>query len=79
MKVVPLQETNFRQIPETLRIIADQIEEGEFGEVGEVALVVMGTTTEVFGLGPRSDGSSTACMLMAGAMRLVGAVESHGR
>lgn len=79
MKVVTLQDQNFRQIPETLRLIADQIEAGDFGVVGEVALVVMGDTTEVFGVGPRSDGSSTACMLMAGAMRLVGAVESHGR
>lgn len=78
-EVVSIYETNFRDIPSMLRKLADDIEANEFGPVGEAAVVIMGDTLEVFGWGEIQDGSSSAVMLQAGAMRLIRAVESHGR
>lgn len=77
--VVPLYETNFRDVPAMLRRLADDIEAGKYGEVREGATVLMGSELEVFGWGQDQDGASTAIMLQAGAMRLIRAVESHGR
>ncbi len=71
-------ETNFRNVTATLRKIADEIDSGSFGIVGEVALVLMGDTVEVFGIGPHSDATSAAVLLQAGALRLISAVERHG-
>lgn len=78
-EVVSLYETNSRDIPAMLRKLADAISAGEYGEVGEAAFVLCGDTLEVFGWGVDQDGASTAVMLQAGAMRLIRAVEAHGR
>lgn len=78
-EVVILQESNYRDPVATLRLIADEIEAGEYGEVGCVGIAILGNTLEVFGAGPDSDGTSVAAVLHAGFMRLVGAIERHGR
>ena len=78
-EVTTLYNSNYRDPVATLRHIADEIELGTYGAVGSVALVVMGDTVEVFGSGLDSDPTSVACLLQAGAMRLVGAIERHGR
>ena len=78
-EVVVLQKSSFRDTVTTLRLIADGIERGDYGEVSEVALVLFGDTVEVFGFGPTSDAASTALLLQAGALRLTTAVERHGR
>ncbi len=74
-----LYETNIRDPVATLRKIADQIEGEEFGPVGAIALVVMGDTLEVFSAGEDSGPTSTACLLQAGAMRLIQSIAEHGR
>ena len=51
LKVVPLQESNYRDIVATLRVIADQIESGEYGNVNDAALVIKGDVFEVFHTG----------------------------
>jgi hypothetical protein len=48
-EVVTLYQNNFRDPVFSLRAIADEIDEGKYGEVGCVGIVVMGDTTEVFG------------------------------
>lgn len=78
-EVVSLYETNSRDIPAMLRKMAEDIEAGRYGEVGEAALVLYGDTLEVFGWGSAQDGTSSSLLLQAGAMRLIRAVESHGR
>jgi len=78
-EVVTLYDSNARDVPATLRKIADQIEAGEYGTVGSAGLVVLGDTMEVFGLGASAEAPSIALLLHAGFMRLSGALESHGR
>lgn len=77
--VTTLYETNFRNIPETLRVIAEQIESGELGEIKEGALVIFGNRLEVFGLGAANyDGGSTHLLLTAGANKLANTVVYYG-
>ena len=78
-EVVSLYETNSRDIPAMLRRMADDIEAGTYGDVSEAAFVLCGDTLEVFGWGPDQDGATSATLLQAGAMRLIRAVERHGR
>lgn len=78
-EVVTAYETNFRDVPATLRVIADEIEAGKHGDVGQCAVVLLGETCEVFGAGFDCDGSSIAVLLQAGAMRMVREVADHGR
>lgn len=79
LKVVSLYESNSRDPVATLRVIADAIEAGKYGPVGSVALVLMGDTTEVFGMGDDATGPSIASLLYAGFLRLVKPLEGHGR
>lgn len=79
-KVVQLYESNIRQpVEATLRLIADQIEAGDYGAVGTCALVVLGDKMEVFGFGEDSEPCAVAVLLQAGAMRMIRSVERHGR
>jgi hypothetical protein len=79
LKVVTLQESNFRDPVATLRKIADNIEAGEYGDVGTVALVLLGDTMEVFGLGRDSEATSVSLLLNAGLLRLARTVERRGQ
>lgn len=79
LKVVSLHESNYRDPVATLRKIADEIEAGDFGSVGCVAVTILGDTMEVFGMGPDSEAPSVALLLHAGFLRLSGAIEMHGR
>lgn len=79
LHIVELYPSNFRDVPATLRVVADDIEAGKYGTVGELALVLMGDAVEVFGMGPEACGTSTVCLLQAGALRIVRMVERHGR
>lgn len=79
LKVVTLHDSNFRDPVATLRSIADDIEAGRYGDVGTVALVLLGDTLEVFGLGRDSEGPSVGLLLHAGFLRLSRALEEHGQ
>lgn len=50
-EVKTLYNSNSRDIPATLRLIADQIESGEFGEPQAVTLVVQANKIDVCHLG----------------------------
>lgn len=78
-EVVTLYETNSRNVVAMLRELADDIEAGKYGEVGEAAAVINGDTVEVFAGGSAQDGASTAILLQAGALRMIRAVERNGR
>lgn len=67
LKVVPLQESNYRDIVATLRVIADQIESGEYGNVNDAALVIQGTTFDIFHMGVGN--VETAHLMFACAQR----------
>lgn len=77
--VVQLYGSNMRDIPASLRELADKIEAGEYGSVDDAAFVMMGSKLEVFGMGPGGDGAAVALLLHAGAHRIVRAIEGHGR
>lgn len=79
LKVVTLQDSNFRDPVATLRKIADEIEAGDFGEIGCVGVVLLGDSMEVFGFGPDSEAPSVALLLHAGFLRLSKSLEEHGR
>ena len=67
LKVVPLHESNNRDIVAALRLVADQIERGEFGQVNDCAMVLQGPTFEIFHMG--SGNAETAHLLFACAQR----------
>lgn len=79
LKVVSIHESNFRDAVTTLRLIADRIEGGDYGEVGCCALVVLGDALNVFGMGPDSEGPSVHYLLCSGAASMVQAALDHGK
>jgi hypothetical protein len=76
-------DTTVRDIPGHLRKLADRIEAGEYGEVNTVALALMGGSFEAFGWGDGFEnsamGPAAACMFGAAQLRIVQAIERHGR
>ncbi len=79
LNVVPLYESNYRDPAATLRKIANEIEAGDYGEVGCVGIVLFGNKMEVFEAGQESDAPSVALLLHAAFMRLSRSLEEHGR
>jgi hypothetical protein len=78
-EVTTLYESNMRDPVATLRKIADEMEAGDFGEIGCVGVVLLGDTMEVFSAGPDSDAPSVGMLLHAGFLRLSQCLEEHGR
>ena len=76
LKVVPLQESNYRDIVSTLRVIADQIESGEYGNVNDAALVIQGTTFDIFHMG-KGDVETAHLILACAQRKLELAVINH--
>ena len=62
MNVVQLQSSNFRDVPATLRKIADSIESGDFGDVHDACLILDADSIDVFHAG--GGDVSDAIMLM---------------
>jgi hypothetical protein len=77
LNVVVLHESNYRQPAATLRVIADEIEAGVYGHVGSLAVALLGDRLEVFAAGQDSDPTSAACVLQAGANKLIQAIVNH--
>lgn len=67
LKVIPLQESNYRDIVATLRLIANQIEKGEYGNVNDCALILQGAELDIFHMG--AGNVETAHLLFACAQR----------
>lgn len=67
-EVIPLYESNYRDPAATLRVIADEIEAGNYGDVLEIGIAMnTGTSLEIFGTGPNSD-AGTMCLLFTAAL-----------
>jgi len=79
LKVVTLQESNFRDPAATLRLIADDIDSGKHGQVGCVAIVILGDELAVMGLGPDAEAPSVALLLQAGIQKLVEPIVNAGK
>jgi hypothetical protein len=78
-ELLVLRDSNFRQVAPTLRKIADMIEAGEYGDVSEAALVLLGDKCEVFGMGRDAEGDTIVLLLQAGAHRMIREVANYGR
>lgn len=74
-----IYNSNSRDHVATLRKIANQIEAGDYGEVGCVGLVLLGDRMEVFGMGADSDAPSVGLLLHAGFSLMSDAIKNHGR
>jgi hypothetical protein len=79
LKVFTLFKSNYRDPVAALRVIADDIEAGKYGDVGTIGVVLLGDTMEVFGMGVDSTGPSVALLLNAGVLRLTRELEEYGR
>lgn len=79
LNVVSLYESNYRDPAATLRKIADEIEAGDYGEIGCVGVAILGNTMEVFGAGIDSEVPTVALLLHAAFMRLSRSIEEHGK
>ena len=77
-KVIRLYKNNYRQAVPMLRKWARNIETGEYGDVGSVALVVLGDKLRVFGAGPEADQATIAALLQAGNLKIVNRMVRHG-
>lgn len=69
LELATIYSSNSRDVVKTLRVIADEIEAGKFGNVDQVALVLHGETVEVFALGD-ARGSETHLLLACGQRKL---------
>lgn len=76
--VVTLYEVNIQNIPAMMRKLADAIEEGKYGDVGQCAVCILGDSFETFGWGQESEPATTAIMLQAGAHRMITAIAEWG-
>ncbi len=73
LKVITLQSSNFRDVPQTLRNIADGIESGDYGDVLQMALVLQGSRLDVFHAG-QGDAESAHLLLACGQRKFEHAV-----
>jgi hypothetical protein len=74
-EIVTLYKSNIRDVPGTLREVADEIERGDYGDVSTLGVAVMGDRLEVFGAGDDSLGPSVALLFNAAALRIARAIE----
>lgn len=65
-EVVTLYDNNFRDVVGTLRVIADAIEQGNYGEVSDFCLVMKGDSLDIFHSGEGDIG--TASLLLNSAL-----------
>lgn len=79
VNVETLYDENFRDIPAMLRNLADEIEDGEFGEVSTVACALLGDKLEVFGWGENCDVGEVHLLLTAGAQYMVRPILDQGK
>lgn len=79
LKLVALPVTNLRDVPATLRQIAENIEAGKIGVVDRGVVVTLGQTLEVFSMGDEAMALDAAALLHAGAHRMTAMVANVGR
>jgi hypothetical protein len=78
-EVTTIYPSNFRDPVPMLRNLADAIESGKYGDVGCVAVSLLGDEMYVFGWGRDSESPSVHLMLCAGARYLEQGLLDHGK
>jgi len=73
-----IHDSTLRDHVAKLRELADSIEAGNYGEVGCVAVVVLGQQCTVLGFGPDSEAPSVGMLLHAGFLQLSQSLANHG-
>ncbi len=79
LNVVQFPTPDYREPVKALRCLADEIEAGDYGDVGSCGVVIFGDTMEVFGSGVDSDGPTISLLFSAAAHRFAREIEEHGR
>lgn len=79
LKVVEFPNGNLRDIPTSLRLLADNIEAGKHGSVATCAVALSADTFKIFGYGDDSEWPSIAIMFQAGILRIASGLERHGQ
>jgi hypothetical protein len=69
--LVILRESTLRDVPATLRQIADRIDAGEYGKARSCVLVLRADAVEVMYMGDGEPGPSAHLLLHAGAAQVV--------
>lgn len=77
-KVVKLFEVPFDDVAAKLRKLADRIEAEEFGGVTTCAVLVMGDTLEIFGLGEDGAMPTIVTLCMAAVQKVCNPIAYHG-
>ena len=77
-KLFVVTERTLHDVPANLRALADRIEAGDFGAVSNCSIAMLGSELHVFGYGIDGSGTSTACVLLAGAHKIINAIVTHG-
>lgn len=78
LKIVQFPTPDHRDPVKMLRNIADEIEKGEYGDVGSIGIVTFGDTMEIFGGGSDSDAPTIALLFQAASLRFARELERHG-
>lgn len=65
-----IHETSLVDVPAKLRELADEIEQGVYGEVGCCAVALLGNEFAIFGFGSDSRATSAHCLFHAAAVKL---------
>lgn len=81
MNVVELYPSNYRDIPKTLRVIADQMEAGTYGHIKKCAVVTFDCqgNVELFGLGSIKGPEEGAFILQMGINHAVQMAKDYAR
>lgn len=77
-KLSVIQETSLCDVPAKLRELADEIEQGVYGNVGCCAVALLGDEFTIFGFGEDSRAPSAHCLFHAAAVKLAMAFVEHG-
>ncbi|WP_313087148.1 hypothetical protein [Stutzerimonas nitrititolerans] len=75
-KVLEFKREDWREIPATLRLIADELDSGELPpcSVGTLALLAQGGEVMTFGFGQKGDDLQCLALLRLGEQKLVDAM-----
>lgn len=65
-----LYPSNHRDPVATLRLIADEIEAGNYGDVSAIGVAMLSDTIDVFGMGPEADAATISVILGVASRRL---------
>jgi hypothetical protein len=79
LKVVTMRDHSLREVSAMLRQTAENIDAGQYGEIGTCAMVLFGDKINVFGFGPDASGPTVHIVLCAGAAELQQSLRDHGK